>query len=188
MIEIQYYNSCVSLLLERRKSGSSSPFPAAPKYPDQNQTLALVSIEHASLVIDAEIHALLPLCIASHRNCLDADPNEHDDNIHALALTTVVLEGPHAVLLLVPKGPRGAVHAAPANMGFAMAGSCLGARGDVRLLVFGLGAAAGLAERGRGHQVLDDGAVAGEFVRGRGGALGGRLGDDGLQHGALQMD
>lgn len=35
--------------------------------------------------------------------------------------------------------------------------------------------------------MLNNGAVAGEFERGSGGALGSRLGDDGLQDGALDM-
>lgn len=111
---------------------------------------------------------------------LDADPYEHNDDIHALALTAIILERPHSVLLLVPKGPGGAVHAASANMGLAVRGSRLGARGNVRLLALRLGTAAGLVEGRRGYKVLDNGAVAGEFVRGGRGALGGGLGYDGL--------
>ena len=115
----------------------------------------------------------------------DGDPDQHDDHVQALALATVVLEGPHAVLLLVPVGARGAVHAPAADVRLAVGGGRLGAGRDVRLLGLGLGAAAGLVQGRRGDEVLDDGAVAGELVGGGGGALGSGLGDDGLQHRAL---
>lgn len=77
---------------------------------------------------------------------LDANPDKHNDHVHALALTTVILEGPHAVLLLIPVRTGSAVHAASADVGLAVGGSSLGARRDVRLLFFGLGAAAGLVQ------------------------------------------
>lgn len=119
------------------------------------------------------------------RAALNSHPDEHDDNVHALALAAVVLERPHAVLLLVPVRTSGAVHAAAADMRLAVRGRGLGARRDVRLLLLGVSAGSRLVERRRGHQVLDDGAVACELERGRRRAAGSRLGDDGLEHRAL---
>lgn len=116
----------------------------------------------------------------------NGDPDEHDDNVKTLALATVVLVRPHAVLLLVPVGTGGRMHATAADVGLAVGGgSCLGRRRDVRLLGAGL-AALRLVEGGRGDQVLHDGAVAGELeARGRR-ALGSRLGDDRLKDRRLQ--
>jgi hypothetical protein len=115
-------------------------------------------------------------------NGSDGDPDQHDDNVQALGLAAVILESPHAILLLVPVGTGGAVHAASADVGLAVGGRGFGAGRHVRLLALDLGAAAGLVQGRGGHQVLDDGAVAGELVRRGGGALGSRLGDDGLEH------
>lgn len=57
------------------------------------------------------------------------------------------------------------------------------ARRHVRLFGLGVGAAAGLAQRGRGDQVLDDGAVASKLVCGGAvGALGSGFGNERLQH------
>jgi hypothetical protein len=52
------------------------------------------------------------------------------------------------------------------------------------LLGLDLSTAAGLVESGRGDEVLHDGAVASEFVRGMA-ALRGGFGDDCLQQGVL---
>ena len=120
-------------------------------------------------------------------NPLNGNPDEHDDHVQALALSAVVLESPHAVLLLVPVSTSGAVHSSSADMGLAVGGSGLGAGGDVRLLGLGLGAAASLVQGGCGNEVLDDGAVAGELEGGSVGALRGRFRDDGLQQGVLEV-
>lgn len=116
---------------------------------------------------------------------LDANPDEHDDNVEALAFAAVVLIGPHAILLLVPVRARRAVHSSSTDVRLAVGGSGFGACGNVGLLGLSLGAAAGLVEGGCGNEVLDDGAVAGELERGSGGTRGSRLGNDGLQDGVL---
>lgn len=115
---------------------------------------------------------------------LDADPDQHDDDIQALALTAVVLVRPHAVPLLVPVRAGRAVHAASPDMRLALGVGSLGAHRDVRLLGLDLGAAAGLIQGGRGDKVLYDGAVAGELVL-RVGALRRGFGDDFFQERVL---
>lgn len=115
---------------------------------------------------------------------LNGNPDEHDNHVEALALAAIELVGPHAVLLLVPVRTSRAVHSSSADVGLAVGGGGLGAGGNVRLLRLGLGTSAGLVQGGCGDEVLDDGAVASELEGGGSGALGGRLGDDSLQHGA----
>lgn len=115
----------------------------------------------------------------------NGDPDEHDNNVQALALTAVVLEGPHAVLLLVPVGTGSAVHSSSADVRLTIGGSGFGAGGDVRLLRLGFGAATGLVQGGCRDEMLHDGTVAGELERRSRSALGSGLGDDSLQHGAL---
>ncbi len=116
---------------------------------------------------------------------LNRNPDEHNHNVHALALAAVVFERPHAVLLLVPVRARRAVHPAPAHVRLAVRGRRLGARRDVRLLALAVGPRTRLVERRRRHQVLHNGAVAGKLERRRAGALRGRFRDDGLEHRAL---
>lgn len=81
---------------------------------------------------------------------LDGNPHDADNNIHALGLTALVLEAPHAVLVGVPVGARGRVHATSADLCRLGRGGRVGAGGP------GVG------------EVLDDGAVDGEFVGGLG--------------------
>ena len=61
--------------------------------------------------------------------CSDRDPHHRHDNIHALLLSSVVLEAPHAILLVVPVCSRCAVHTSPANArcrtSFCVVCSCL---------------------------------------------------------------
>lgn len=76
------------------------------------------------------------------------------------------------------------MHAAATDVGLAVSGGRIGARGDGGLLFFN-GGALGLVEGGRRDEVLDDCGVAGKLVCGRGAALGCRLRDDGLQDGGL---
>lgn len=45
------------------------------------------------------------------------NPYDADDDIEALGLVLVVLEAPHAVLLVVPVGARGRMHAAASHRG-----------------------------------------------------------------------
>ncbi len=47
---------------------------------------------------------------------LYADPNDADDDVHALALAAVIFEAPHTVCLLVPECLGGGVHASSADM------------------------------------------------------------------------
>jgi hypothetical protein len=117
------------------------------------------------------------------------DPQNHDNNIKALALATVVLVRPHAVRLLVPVRGLGAVHTATAAVRLAVGarGGGLGARGGGRRAVrasSGVGPPR-LVKLGRRDEVLHDRAVDGELV-GRGTAGGGRrLVDQGLEDGVL---
>ena len=87
----------------------------------------------------------------------NGDPVDADDDIHALLLGTVPLVAEGSVLLRVPEGADGAVHAA---------------------------AACDLRFRGR-TGVLDDGAVGDVLVGGLGGLVGvgggSRLFDEGLE-------
>jgi hypothetical protein len=93
----------------------------------------------------------------------NGDPDEHNDNVKALALTAIILESPHAVLLLVPVGASGTVHSSSTDMGFAVSGSGFGAGRNVRLFSLDLGATARLVQGGRRDEVLHDGAVACEL-------------------------
>ncbi|KAI6749162.1 hypothetical protein HG531_008109 [Fusarium graminearum] len=93
----------------------------------------------------------------------NGNPDEHDNNVQALALAAVVLEGPHAVLLLVPVGTGSAVHSSSADVRLAVGSGSFGAGGDVRLLSLCLGAATGLVQSGCWDEVLHDGAVAGKL-------------------------
>lgn len=111
---------------------------------------------------------------------LYSDPDDSNDYVHALGLAAVILEAPEAVILLVPEGLGGRVHAAAAYVGLPVSGGGVGAGGDVRFVGLGLAAALGLVETGGGHQVLHNGAVDHVLVR-RSRARGGRLCDDALQ-------
>lgn len=85
---------------------------------------------------------------------LYADPDDAQDDVHALALAAVVLEAPHAVRLLVPEGLRGRVHAAAADVGLPIRGRRarrVAARADVWRVGLGVAAALGLVERRRRH-------------------------------------
>ncbi len=118
-------------------------------------------------------------------NASNGDPDEHDDNVEALALAAVVLVRPHAILLLVPVRTSGRVHAAAADVRLAVGGGGrLGRGGNVRLLRVRLGALGLVQGRGR-DKMLNNGRVAGELVPRGGGALRRGLGDDGLQDGRL---
>lgn len=132
--------------------------------------------------------ALEPICsgeVSIRVNASNGNPDEHDDNVEALALAAVVLVGPHAVLLLVPVGTSGRVHAATADMRLAVGGGGrLGRGGDVRLLGVDLSSLRLVEGRG-GDEVLDNGRVARELVPRSRGALRSRLGDDGLQNRGL---
>lgn len=112
---------------------------------------------------------------------LDGYPDEHDDNVQTLALATVILVGPHAVLLFVPVRASRAMHSSSTDMGLAISSSGFGAGRNVRLLGLSLSASAGLIEGGRGDEVLDDRAVASKLERGSRGTLRSRLGNNGLQ-------
>jgi len=112
----------------------------------------------------------------------NGNPNQHNYNIQPLALTTIVLERPHAILLLVPVRTRSAVHTPPSNMRLAIGSGRLGAGRDVRLFGLGFGAAAGLVEGGGGNEVLDNGAVASKLEARRRCVLRGGLGDNLLEH------
>lgn len=117
---------------------------------------------------------------------LDSDPDDAHDDVHALALAAVVLEAPHAVCLLVPEGLGGRVHAPAADVRLAVGacGSGVIAGGDVGIVGLDVGAALGLVQGRRGNQVLDNGRVDDELVRGPLGAAaarGRRLGDEGLE-------
>lgn len=116
------------------------------------------------------------------------DPYQHNDHIHALGLTTVVLVAPHAVRLLVPVGAGSAVHAATANVRLSVrsgrrgCGGGLGGRSVLALLGRRTSRRAlGLVELSGGHQVLDDGAVDSELEGRCGGFLWGGLGDHSLK-------
>lgn len=103
----------------------------------------------------------------------DGDPDEHHNYIKTLAFTAIILEGPHAVLLLVPVGACGTVHSSSTDMGLSVRGSRFGARRDVRLFRLDLGATTGLVQGGRRDEVLHDGTVACELERGSRSTLGG---------------
>lgn len=126
--------------------------------------------------------------MAKGRACAsDGDPDEHNDNVKALALATVVLVRPHAILLLVPISTGRRVHATAADVGLAVSGSGgLGRRRDVRLLGTRL-TALGLVKRRSRDQVLHDGAVARELEAGGRRALGSRLGNYGLENRRLRL-
>ena len=118
--------------------------------------------------------------------------------------SSLILETPHPVLLVIPVGAAGAVHSASADAGVLIAGTpggeltadagtrgSSGGDGSSRVLGSG-GRGRGGAGRGRGglvveialSHVLDDGAVNREFV-GRGTrrcAAGGGFGDQGAEN------
>lgn len=54
---------------------------------------------------------------------LYADPDDADDDVHALALSAVVLKAPHAVRLLVPECLCCRVHASSTDVWFAVRSS-----------------------------------------------------------------
>lgn len=87
-----------------------------------------------------------------------SDPHHTDHDIHPLALTTLILVAPHAVLLVVPECSACRVHPSPSH-----------------LLV---PAQAIAAYPSWVAKVLDDGGVYDEFVLGRGGF---GLGDERLE-------
>lgn len=117
----------------------------------------------------------------------DGNPHQHNDDVHALVLATLVLVRPHAVRLLVPVCAASAVHAAAAHVWLAIGGG----RGASRVGAgrSGLGGAL-LAGRGTlrlvqlrgGDEVLDDGAVDRKLKGGCSGLVRGRLGDDSAEH------
>lgn len=95
------------------------------------------------------------ICCFSSALPLDTDPVDADDNVHALLVGAVPLVRKGSVLVRVPEGTHGAVHASTAGGG--------GFRGVA--------------------QVLDYGAVGDEFVGRMGGS--GRLGKGGRGLGFL---
>lgn len=113
---------------------------------------------------------------------LQGNPYQHDHNVHALLLATVILVAPHAVGFLVPIRSRCTVHAAATHVGLAVRGGRRAGRGRLVLGLLGRGAcgsrcALGLVElRGR-DQVLDNRAVDGILELGGGGIVGGRFRD-----------
>lgn len=104
------------------------------------------------------------LSIADNR-ILDGYPDDTDDNIHPLALSSVVLEAPHAISLLVPESLGGRVHAPASHVRLAVS-SCGGsvAGADAWFFRLCVGATFGLVESCRGNEVLDDGRVDDEFM------------------------
>lgn len=135
------------------------------------------------------------------RNSLNRNPNNRNNYIKTSSL---VLETPHPVLLVIPVGAAGAVHSASADAGVLIASTpggeftadasargSGGGDGSSRVLGGGGGGRGG-AGRGRGglvvevalSHVLDDRAVNRELV-GRGTrpcATGGGFGDQGAEN------
>lgn len=107
----------------------------------------------------------------------NADPEHHDDNIHALRLAAIELEGPHAVVLLIPVRASSAVHATATDVRLAISADC--GRGCV--LAGRCARALRLVQLRCGDEVLDDGAVDCELVLRSGVGLGGRLSNQSLQ-------
>lgn len=112
--------------------------------------------------------------------CLYADPDDADDDVHALALAAVVFEAPHTVRLLVPEGLGGRVHAAPADVrlpvGSGRVAAVAGA--DARALLLDFASSPGFVE-GRGRdEVLHNGAIDHVLMTGSLSAGGSRLGYD----------
>lgn len=93
----------------------------------------------------------------------NSNPDEHDDNVHSLALSAFILESPHAVLLLFPIGPRGTMHPPPPHMWFCFRLRRFCAGRDMRLFRLRFGTPTRLAHCRRRYQMLDNGAVAGEL-------------------------
>ena len=94
------------------------------------------------------------------------DPNDGDDDIHALGLTAVVFEAPEAVGLLIPEGLGRGVHAAPTDMGLAVGGRGAAIAGaDMRLVGLSLASALWLVQGGGRDEMLDDRAIYDELVR-----------------------
>lgn len=64
------------------------------------------------------------LGIKSHRRavlavyCLDADPDDADNDVHPSLLSLAELERPHSIFSLVPIGTSGTVHSSTACMLF----------------------------------------------------------------------
>ena len=127
-----------------------------------------------------KIHRVLVTLLLSN-----LDPHDHDDDVHAFAAAALVLVTPHAVRLVVPEGALGAVHAAAAHVRLPVRRRRL-RRADGPL-VRRAARAVRLVQLRRRDQVLHDGAVDGELVRGVGCARRRRLGDEGLQDGVLAV-
>lgn len=89
-----------------------------------------------------------------HVSALYADPDDADDDVHALTLATVVLETPHAVCLLVPEGLGRRVHATSTHVRLSIGGRRGGnvaTRADMGLVGLGIATALGLVEGRGGH-------------------------------------
>lgn len=117
-----------------------------------------------------------------------SDPDQHDDNVEALALAAVVLVGPHAVALFVPVSALCAVHAPSAHVRLSIGSGCGTRSGRVgsscAFVLLGRGTGRGtlrFVERGSGDKVLDNRAVHGELEGWSTALFGLGLGYDGLK-------
>lgn len=124
--------------------------------------------------------------LASDGWALDSDPDDAHDDVHALALTAIVLEAPHAIRLLVPESLGSRVHAPAADVRLAVGahGSIVVAGANMGVIGLAVATALGLVQGRGGDQVLDNGRVDDELVRGPLAAVAAgrrRLGDESLE-------
>ena len=98
------------------------------------------------------------------------DPDDANHNIQPLLLSSLILETPHTIRLLVPVCAGGRVHSTATHMRLAI-------RVNGLAVLLRLGLDSWLVQRCRGYEVLDDGAVDGILVAWRA-ARGGRFGDE----------
>jgi len=100
---------------------------------------------HIMLRGDARVSRATSQVAAAHSRLWTAElysnPDDSNDNVHALGLAAIVLEAPEPIVLLVPECLCGRVHAAAAYVGLSVRGCGVGAGGDVWLVGLGLAAA-----------------------------------------------
>lgn len=98
-------------------------------------------------------------------DALHRDPHNADHNIHPLPLPSLILKTPHPILLIIPVRPTRTMHPPPPHL-------LLRVRAHTHAI---------LPAFPRVRQVLDDGAVDGEFVARGGGVRAGGFGDEGFE-------
>lgn len=142
---------------ERERKGKKEQTPKAPAAHAIKINISPTQSSRPTPRNPSPLYLPPPLSLAPFRK-LESNRHPHDANndIHALLVAALVLEAPHAVLLVVPVRADGRVHAAAAD-------------------------GHGLAAPRHGRQVLDDGAVDGVLEAGLRGRAAAGFADERFQ-------